>query len=97
MKTIVTMQEIKNKARGGWFNPSNTRFFNSRYPQAGYMVGDKMYFISSEQFEREPRMYTIRVVDIKTGDVDTIGEFNVMSRSQAQTKLNRILKEVVNV
>ena len=74
---IVTIAEIRSQTRGHFFDSSSTRFFRSRYPQTGHRVGDKAYFITSEQFDdRSERLYTVRVLDYKTGGVDTIGEFN---------------------
>jgi hypothetical protein len=97
METIVTMQEIRNKSRDHWFSPDSMRFFNTRLPQTGYMFGDKMYFITSEQFVdgsyRADRMYTIRCLNITTGHTDTVGEFNKMTKSQAHTALKILLKE----
>ncbi len=90
---IVTIQEIQRHARGHFFDDGATRFFNSRYPQLGYKVGDKAYFITSEQFDyNSPRYYTVRVLDYKTGVIDTIGEFNKLTKSEAKTQLNHILK-----
>ncbi len=97
MDRIVTIYEIKSHHRGHFFDADTTRFFSSRYPQTGYRVGDKAYFITSEQFHGlyEPdgqRLYTIRVLDYKTGDIDTVGEFNKLTKSQAQTQLKHIIK-----
>ena len=93
----VTISEIKRRHDGHWFSPDTMRFFASRAPQGGYKVGNKAYFISSEQFqlfngERRQRAYTIRVMDWITGDIDTLGEFNKLSKSQANTALRNILK-----
>ncbi len=97
MDGIVTIQEIKSQAKGHFFDADSTRFFATRYPQTGIRKDDKAYFITSEQFKGlyEPdgkRLYTIRVLDYKTGMVDTVGEFNKMTRSQAQTELQKLVK-----
>ena len=93
----MNIWEIKNRHNGHWFDASSMRFFRSRLPQGGYKLGDKVYFISSEQFTGlyEPdgkRLYTIRVMDYKTGDINTYGEFNKMTKSEANTALKNILK-----
>lgn len=93
----MDIYEIKRRHSGHWFDPGSMRFFNSRLPQGGYKVGNKVYFISSEHFRGlyEPdgeRLYTIRVMDYNTGDVDTVGEFNKLTKAQAKTKLNKIIK-----
>ncbi len=99
MDGIVTIQEIKSHTNGHFFDAGSTRFFNSRYPQTGIRKGDKAYFITSEQFigsegHHAPRLYTIRQLDYKTGDVDTVGDFNKLTKSQAQTALKNLIKEV---
>ncbi len=97
MDGIISISEIRSKARGHFFDPGSMRFFNSRYPQTGYRKGDKAYFITSEQFigsngYAAPRMYTIRVIDFTTGDVKSEGQFNEMTKAQAQTTLRHILE-----
>ncbi len=88
----VSIYDIKNKHCGHWFSPGAMRFFNSRLPQGGYKIGNKAYFITSEQFDyKTPRYYTVRVIDWITGDVDTVGEFNKLTRSEANTALKHII------
>jgi hypothetical protein len=99
MDGIISIEEIKSQAKGHWFDRASMRFFSSRLPQTGIRKGDKAYFISSEQFKGlgmcpdGERMYSIRVLDYKTGDIGTVGEFNQMSKSEAQTALRHILQE----
>jgi len=95
MADIVTIQEIKSHAKGHFFDEGATRFFNSRYPQTGHRVGDKAYFITSEQFigsngHRNERLYTLRELDYKTGDIHTVGDFNQLSKYEAQKQLNKL-------
>lgn len=94
---LVTIEEIKSQAKGHFFDNGASRFFSSRYPQTGYRKGNKAYFITSEQFKGlyEPdgkRLYTIRQLDYTTGDVDTVGDFNKLTKSQAQTALKNLIK-----
>lgn len=99
MNGIVTIEEIKSHSTGHWFDPGSMRFFRSRLPQTGYRVDNKAYFISSEQFIGSngipaPRLYTIRVLDYETGEIDTLGEFNKLTKSEARTQLNKIIKTI---
>jgi len=93
---IVSIDEIRNHARGHFFDAGANRFFRSRYPQTGWRKGGKAYFVTSEQFvdsegRAARRAYTVRVLDYGTGDVDTAGDFNKLTRSQAQTQVKHIL------
>jgi hypothetical protein len=100
MIDYVSIGAIEMHASGHFFDASAKRFFSSRMPQGGYLVdNNKVYFITSEQFKGMgmcadgERAYTIRVMDWKTGQVDTIGEFNKLTKSQANTQLKKIIKE----
>jgi len=62
--------------KGHWFDKDNKRFFKSRWSDTAYLIEElnTAFFISSEQHEsyfpsyhKEPRKYTIRAVNIKTG------------------------------
>lgn len=72
----VHISTIRAQARGHFFSPATTKFFRSRYPSYGYQAGDKIYFATSEQFDRNsPRRYSVRVLDCISGNVDTVGKF----------------------
>lgn len=75
-----------------FFDAGATRFFKSRYPQTGIVKDNKAYFVTSEQFDyNSPRLYTVRVCDMETGIVDTIGEFQQYQTSkQAQATIKDI-------
>lgn len=77
-----------------WFSKDTTLFFHSRYPKVAYLLGDKAYFITSEQFNRHsPRLYTIRVCDMATGQVDTVGEFQqYQTEEAAKTSLLKLVE-----
>jgi hypothetical protein len=78
---IVDIQEIKdrNAERGNYFfSPGAMRFFASRVARQAYLTdtGSAAYFVTSEQFtpstgKPEPRLYTVRAIDMTTGDIDT--------------------------
>jgi len=69
-----------------FFDTGATRFFKSRYPQTGIVRDNKAYFVTSEQLDyNSPRLYTVRVCDLETGIVDTVGEFQqYQTRKDAQ-------------
>lgn len=61
-----------HKDKGGhWFDRDTIEFFNSRI---GPLVKGR-YFISSERAPHNPRKWSIRKVNWKTAQVDTVGEF----------------------
>lgn len=97
MKNYVDIYDIKRNHRGHFFDPGSMRFFDSRTSQGGWRVGDKAYFLTSERFHGSSysgaRLYTVRVLDYKTGDVDTVGDFNKLTRSQANTALMKVVHE----
>lgn len=74
---INTVADLKRECilKGcNWFDPGNTRFFKSRY---GSKIYKGKYFITSEQFKDDPRLYSIRVFEIVDGKIwiNTVGEF----------------------
>jgi hypothetical protein len=95
MKTpieIVPMSDIIDSYNPGpgrhWFDPSTKRFFRSRLPQYGFKGPGGTFFVSSEQFvgshgERHARRYTVR--QLTSDSIKTVGEFNVLSKSAANT------------
>ena len=97
---ITYMYEIERQHHGHFFDRDAKRFFDSRMPEYGYRLGDKAYFITSEKFHGlyEPdgaRLYTIRVMEWESGQIlSDIGEFNVMTKSQAKTMLKKHLKSL---
>ena len=97
---VISLSEVRqlNEQKGfHFFSPDTTRFFRSRYPETAIKKGDTAYFITSEQFvssegESSPRKFTIRKANLKTGDVNTAGEFQgYSSRSKAKTELMKMI------
>ena len=94
----LDIDTVRARHRGHWFDPGSMRFFRSRVAQTAYGTddGSRAYFVSSEQFEdstryRAPRRYTVRVIDLHTGDIDTVGEFQeYASRSGADAAARRL-------
>ena len=94
---IITLDALKRATRDKgqyFFSPDTTRFFDSRYPSYAYKSGSLAYFITSERFRHDyPRLYTIRVCDLTTGGIDTVGEFQQYgTRQQAERALKKLLK-----
>lgn len=75
---MVTMDEVvkRDKELGRyWFSEATMHFFNSIIETKGELIGDR-YFVTSEQREEtEPRLYSVREYDEKTGHIHTVGEF----------------------
>ena len=101
MKTISTYDvELahKQKAGGHWFDADAKRFFDSRVADTAYVSDDekRAYFVSSERFRgfRAPdgdRLYSVRMCNMETGAIDTIGKFQAYrSRSGADAAARRM-------
>lgn len=72
------IERINERHGGHWFEAGSMRFFNSRVAEVGYKAtsGRRVYFVSSERFDAStPRRYSVRVMDLETGDVSTVGVF----------------------
>ena len=92
--SLETVKAANHRAGRYWFTPDTTRFFRSRYSEYAYKVGDRAYFITSEQFDdHSPRLFTLRVCDLTTGEVDTVGEFQqYRSRHLAEKAMRELAK-----
>lgn len=100
MRYMTTADMAERNAAAGrfWFSPDTLRFFSGRVAQCGYLTGDgtKAYFVSSEAnrhastAQGRRRLYSVRVFDTATGEVDTFGEFQAYaSRSGADRAARR--------
>lgn len=88
-----TIEDIKrlNKEGGKYFfSPDTMRFFRSRVGDTVYQGQGGIFFVTSEQFATysphyrvDPRKYTVRQFIPESGDVETVSEYNELSRSQA--------------
>jgi len=102
-ETVSTYDIKKANERAGkyWFTPDSMKFFNSNIESIGYLKkgsSTEGYFISSEKHTNsymgisEPRKYTIRKFDLKTGGVDTEGDFQAYnSKSEAILSMKKLL------
>lgn len=83
-EVVERYKEINPKGR--WFSPDNTAFFASKQPKQAYYVPEAMaYFVTSERNLRgDRRLYTVRTMNWKTGEIDNVGPFNVLDRASAR-------------
>jgi hypothetical protein len=95
---IISTQEVRAQHegtyKGHWFKPSSKRFFKSRWSDTAYLIEslNVALFVSSEQHEghrisdgsyyKEPRTYTIRAVNMKTGSFLCDVSYNADGTSQ---------------
>jgi hypothetical protein len=97
---IRELEKINDRHGKHFFDKSSMRFFDSRAAQTGYIIGDKAFFVTSEQFHGSDgysgeRQYSVRVMDMNTGSVDTPDGFNKLSKSEAQSLLNRKVNDAI--
>lgn len=71
-----------------FFEPSDMRCYRVRVSPTVY--GGK-YFITSEQFDDAPRLYTVRMAN-PTGSISTVGEFQqYATRAQAVAAIRKLI------
>ncbi|OGL47328.1 MAG: hypothetical protein A2W05_09810 [Candidatus Schekmanbacteria bacterium RBG_16_38_10] len=89
-----SMDDIKmiNRNKGHYFfSPDSMRFFRSRVGDSVYQGSGGIYFVTSEQFDwKSPRLYTVRSFNPETGGINTVGEFNEMTRYQAHSAAKKL-------
>lgn len=90
MTQHFSMAEVirRNREAGfHFFDPASKRFFRSIIGRRIYQGPGGVFFLTSEQFVGStytaPRCYSVRRFDAATGDVRTVGEFNVLDRITA--------------
>lgn len=74
---LHTLDQIKRRHEGRWFDAESMRFFRTRI--LSDIVLDRMrertLFLTSEPYVWDgPRVYTVRAADWATGKVSTVGE-----------------------
>ena len=96
-KTIPMRVVMKADSDTGhfFFSPDAIKFFNSKVGGTAYLKkGSETegYFVTSEKYKDEPRKYTIRNFDLKTGYVGTEGEFQAYAtEAGAKSALQKLL------
>ena len=48
---------------------------DTRLPMITYLYRHKYYFVTSDKIQNEPRRYTVRALDVATGDVTCVSAF----------------------
>ena len=89
--------ERRNTEAGNfWFEPDTMRFFRTRLCGDPLVSGSRVFFVTSERNGWDnPRLYSVRVMDWGTGDVDTVGQFQgYRTRSGALGACRRAAQEV---
>jgi len=98
---ISELQRKNTDAGNYFFSAGAMRFFSSKTDEHATIKGNKGYFITSEQFKGDrrsglkslPRKFTVRVMDMKSGSVSTIGEFQQFgTHGQAKKKIEELTK-----
>lgn len=76
----ITIEEIKALYRPGkgrhWFDQSTMVFFRTVLPGYGLRTPLGNFFITGETGPSGLKRFSIRVQD-ETGDIDTVGKFNI--------------------
>lgn len=70
--TIEKIKAANSEAGRYFFQPEAMRFFKSRVLSTVFEGPGGIYFITSEQFKEEPRAYTVRVFNPKTGGMESV-------------------------
>ena len=94
-KRIVKMNEIKTIHKGHFFEPLAMKFFNSRLARYGFENHNgEIFFVTSESFDSySPRRYSVRVLDIETGRIETMNNFqSYETKQKALGAIRKVLK-----
>lgn len=91
---MYTISDIKriNKEKGYYFfSPDTMLFFRSKAYSTIYEGEGGIYFLTSEQFidssgVESGMMFTVRSFCPNTGNIKTVGDFNVLSFDNARNK-----------
>lgn len=80
-----SVDDVKRKHCGHWFDKDTMRFFKSRLVQDVFPTDSgRVYFVSSEQGPDNVRKFSIRCYTIAGDDISTVGEFNsYVTKTQA--------------
>lgn len=92
--SVPDMKQENQRKGGHWFDPKSMRFFSSKVESDGFRVPLKgqdkdegiFLFLSSERPPggRERRKWSVRMFKLESGQVQTIGPFHLMTKSQAK-------------
>lgn len=88
--TINDIQREMQEAGSHWFDHDTLRYFQCRVSFRGYEGAGGVYFVTSERCGDEPRRYTVRRYLPERRDIETVGEFNRLTRSRAHREARRL-------
>ncbi|KKN16588.1 hypothetical protein LCGC14_0974280 [marine sediment metagenome] len=89
--TINKIQDEMTAAGSHWWDRGTLQYFRCRVSEKVYQGEAGVYFVTSEKYSDDAtRLYSVRQYKPDTKDVDTIGEFNSMSRAQAHREAARL-------
>lgn len=90
-----------NKRKGfRFFSDSNMKAFSSRVSQNAIVCGIFGYFVSSERdtYTDQPRLYTIRKINLVTGEVKDVSEFQEYSTlKRASSAMKKVIKTYLEI
>ena len=97
---IGTIADLKRDVIAGhFFDKATMSFFNSRVESGIYRTGPRTgYFVTSEQFEDEPRHYTVRAYGSEDGvtadGISTVdGFYGMVTRSAARDAAGELARK----
>lgn len=90
--TVNTIKQAMRAAGSHWFDPDTMRFFKCKILPTVYQGPGGIFFVSSEAYQEESRAYSVRQFKPDTNDIDTVGDFNSMTRAEAIAKAAELSK-----
>ena len=95
MKTydINDIQFEMQAAGSHWWDRDTMRHFSCRVSEQVYQGPGGIYFVTSEKSYNDKRYFTVRQYHPETKSIDTIGDFNSLSRSTAHKIANQLAQK----
>lgn len=86
--TINGIQAAVMGSGSHWFDRDTLRWFRCRVGEKVYQGPGGVYFVTSEKgpFEHSKRAYTVRQFHPQDNGIDTVGEFNELTRAAAHSQ-----------
>jgi len=88
--TINRIQEEVSASGSHWFDRDSMRFFKTRIEPQVYQGPGGIYFVTSEKGPTEIRRFSVRQYRPNGCNVDTVGDFNNLSRAEAHRIAQRL-------
>lgn len=73
-----------------WWDKSSMRYFGTRVGDQVYQGEGGVFFVTSEKSPYGPRAYSVRQYKPETKEIDTVGGFNSLTRSQAHREAAKL-------